>query len=110
MYKGFCEDVEYVMGLFFRPFEVCSEKDADDDEDEDNKCGMACDGPVCFREKDADDDEDEEERKCGMGCGEEPDKKPEGEEREGGLLGPGPLQDIMKCMFDASDIDYDYED
>jgi hypothetical protein len=27
-----------------------------------------------------------------------------------GLLGDGPIRDILKCMFDASDIDYDYED
>ena len=29
MYKGFCEDVEYVMGLFFRPFEACGKKEED---------------------------------------------------------------------------------
>ena len=26
MYKGFFKDVEYVMGLFFKPFEGCFEK------------------------------------------------------------------------------------
>ena len=95
MYKGFCEDVEYVMGLFFRPFEACGKKEEDEDEDEEKKCGMGCDGPVCFRDK-----EDEEGK----------EEKEGGETEKGGLLGPGPLQDIMKCMFDASDIDYDYED
>ena len=67
MYKGFFEDMEYVMSLFFKPFENC--------------CG------------EADKKESEEEHSAA-----------------GGLLGPGPMQDIMKCMFDASDIDYDYED
>ena len=30
-------------------------------------------------------------------------------EQKGGLLGKGPLQDVLKCMFDASDVDYDYK-
>ena len=86
MYKGFIKDVEYVMGLFFKPFEVCCEKD-DKDEDEKKECGMGCDCMPCCKEDDA-----------------------EEEKPKGGILGPGPITDILKCMFDASDTDYDYED
>ena len=111
MYKGFFEDVEYVMGLFFKPFEDCCDKADDEDEDEEKKCGMSCDEAPCSR-----DDDD------GVACDfapcmrddsdkDEPENDPEeGPGKGGGLLGEGPLQDIMKCMFDASDIDYDYED
>jgi hypothetical protein len=96
MYKGFFKDVEYVMGLFFKPFEGCCEKD-DKEEDEKKGCGMGCDCMPCCKDDgdDADDDEadDAEEKKTGAG-----------------FLGPGPLTDVLKCMFDASDTDYDYED
>ena len=96
MYKGFFEDMEYVMGLFFKPFEGCCAEEYDTDEDEEKKCGMGCDVFPCMKNE-----EDEEE----------PEKESEeGHSAAGGLLGPGPMQDIMKCMFDASDIDYDYED
>ena len=118
MYKGFFEDMEYVMGLFFKPFEDCCADEDDKDEDEKMKCGMGCDDAVCFR----DDDEDEKEADDGKACdsapcmkNEEDEDEPEKEKEEGKgggswLLGPGPMQNIMKCMFDASDIDYDYED
>ena len=33
MYKGFFEDVEYVMGLFFKPFEAFCDEADDEDED-----------------------------------------------------------------------------
>ena len=96
MYQGFFEDMEYVMGLFFKPFEDCREKADDEDEDEEKRCGMSCDEVPCSRDDDAE---------------EEPEKDKEDEHPAGGgLLSEGPLQDIMKCMFDASDIDYDYED
>ena len=32
MYKGFFKDVEYVMGLFLKPFEGCCEKDDKEEE------------------------------------------------------------------------------
>ncbi|MCR5790298.1 MAG: hypothetical protein K6G83_10475 [Lachnospiraceae bacterium] len=85
MYKDFFKDVEYVMGLFCKPFEDCCEKD-DNDEDEKKGCGMGCDCMPCCKE-------DDDEKKT-----------------DGGILGPGPVADILKCMFDASDTDYDYED
>ena len=91
MYKGFFEDVEYVMGLFFKPFEGCFEKD-DKDGDEKKECGMGCDCMPCCKEDD-DNPGDTEEN-----------------EAKGGFMGPGPVTDILKCMFDASDTDYDYED
>jgi hypothetical protein len=94
MYKGFFEDVEYVMGLFFKPFEGCCGKDDDKNEDEEKERGMGCDSMPCCREDDDDADADDEEVKKGPG----------------GFLGPGPLTDVLKCMFDASDTDYDYED
>ena len=108
MYKGFCEDVEYVMGLFFKPFEGCC---PEDEEEEDKDCGFGCDFAPCC--KDEEDEEDE-----GKGCdfapcckeGEDDAGEDEGEKGSAGFLGPGPLTDIMKCMFDASDTDYDYED
>ena len=115
MYKGFFEDMEYVMGLFFKPFEDCCEKADDEDEDEEERCGMSCDEVPCSREKDMEEDD-------GKACdcipcrkNEDADNEPEKSQEEGpgsggGLLSGGPLQDIMKCMFDASDIDYDYED
>ena len=115
MYKGFFEDVEYVMGLFFKPFEDCCEKADDEDEDEEKRCGMSCDEMPCFRKEETEEDD-------GKACDcvpcvkdvdaeEEPEKDKEDEHPAGGgLLSEGPLQDIMKCMFDASDIDYDYED
>ena len=93
MYKGFFEDMGYVMGLFFKPFEGCGEKDDDRDEDEEKGCGMGCDLMPCSKEKEDDD------------AGKEEEKRP-----RVGFMGPGPLTDIMKCMFDASDTDYDYED
>ena len=93
MYKGFFEDVEYVMGLFFKPFEGCCPDDEDREDEEEKDCGMGCDSLPCCREEDDEDDEDKE-----------------GPPGGGGLIGGGPLQDIMKCLFDASDIDYDYED
>ena len=103
MYKGFFEDMGYVMGLFFKPFEGCFEERDDKDEDEEKECGMGCDTAACFR-----DDEDKEKEEDDEN---EPEKDPEKDRgAAGGLLGPGPVQDIMKCMFDASDIDYDYED
>ena len=92
MYKGFFEDLEYVMGLFFKPFEGCCEKDDDEDEDEKKGCGMGCDFMPCWKERD--DDEDDAEEETG-GCG---------------IMQEGPVQDILKCLFDASDIDYDYEE
>ena len=100
MYKGFFEDMEYVMGLFFKPFEKCFEEvdDKDEDEEKEKKCSHGCDFAPCMKEK----DEEEEDG-----------NKPEEEDKKGknvGVFGDGPLQDIMKCMFDASDIDYDYED
>ena len=114
MYKGFFEDVEYVMGLFFKPFEDCCEKADDEDEDEEKRCGMSCDEVPCSR----DDDDAEDGKACDWtpcakddDAEEEPEKDKEDEHPAGGgLLSDGPLQDIMKCMFDASDIDYDYED
>ena len=87
MYKGFFEDVEYVMGLFFKPLEGCCRKD-DEDDDKEEKCAMGCDSKP---------------------CGKESGDKEDGSE-DGGLLSKGPVQDILKCLFDASDIDYDYED
>ena len=94
MYKGFFEDMEYVMGLFFKPFENCCEEADDKEDDEEKDCGMGCDVLPCMKaEKDENEKEPEEEHSAA-----------------GGLLGPGPMQEIMKCMFDASDIDYDYED
>ncbi len=101
MYKGFFKDVEYVMGLFFKPFLGCCKKDEEDEEDE----------------KDEKDEKDEaEKRECGMGCDcmpcckEDDEDAAEEKKPKGGFLGPGPITDIMKCLFDASDIDYDYED
>ena len=89
MYKGFCEDVEYVMGLFFKPFEGCCPDDEEREDEEEKDCGMGCDSLPCCRDDDESDSDEEE---------------------KGGLLGTGPVQDILKCMFDASDVDYDYED
>ena len=37
MYKGFFEDVEYVMGLFFKPFGDCREEADDEDENEEKR-------------------------------------------------------------------------
>ena len=91
MYKGFFEDIEYVMGLFCRPFEECCKNDEDEDDDEEKKCAMGCDQMPCMK----DDDSDDEDERSSEG---------------GGMFKPGPLQDALKCMFDASDIDYDYED
>ena len=98
MYKGFFEDVEYVMGLFFKPFEAFCDEADDEDEDEDKSCGMGCDFAPCREEKE-DEDRDEPEK--------EEEEKPR---TAGGIMSEGPVQDIMKWMFDASDIDYDYED
>ncbi len=113
MYKGFFEDMEYVMGLFFKPFEDCCKKADNEDEDEEKRCGMSCDEAPCSR-----DDNDEEGKGCDCApCAKDDDAEDEAEKEPkdehasgGGLLSGGPLQDIMKCMFDASDIDYDYED
>ena len=110
MYKGFFEDVEYVMGLFFKPLEGCCRKD-DEDDDKEEKCAMGCDGAPCCKESE---DEEEKEEKCAMGCDSKPCGKESGDKEDGsedgGLLSKGPVQDILKCLFDASDIDYDYED
>lgn len=112
MYNGFLEDVEYVMGLFFRPFEeFCG---SDDDGDEEKNSGMGCDEAPCFRREEDDEEEDAE----GSACDCAPQRKDEDAEDEadddpsgrGGLMGTGPMQDVLKCLFDASDIDYDYED
>jgi hypothetical protein len=112
MYKGFFEDVEYVMGLFFKPFEDCSQAD-DEDEEEEKKCGMGCDDAVCFRDHENKDREEDDGKACDfVPCmkDEATEDMPKNSPPEGGLLGPGPVQDILKCLFDASDIDYDYED
>jgi hypothetical protein len=94
MYKGFCEDLEYVFGLLFKPFEGCCDNEDSEDDEDDRKCGMACDEMPCFRENEDKDDEEEDKKEAGAG----------------GILGTGPIQDILKCLFDASDVDYDYED
>ena len=63
MYKEFFKDVEYVMGLFFKPFEGCCEKD-DKEEDEKKGCGMGCDCmPCCKDDGDDADDDDKSARK-----------------------------------------------
>ena len=128
MYKGFFEDVEYVMGLFLKPFEECCDNDLD--EDKKRECGMACDEAPCFKE-----DENKEEKECGMSCDETAcSKETEDEDGEGPGCdalpcmkneddeekypgappagGPmnGLIGDTLKCLFNASDIDYDYED
>ena len=114
MYKGFFEDVEYVMGLFFRPFEDCCKEDDDKDEDEEKKCGIACDEAPCFRHEDEDDEDKEEGKACDcLPCMRNDDSEDIGDEepeRRGGIMDPGPVQEILKCLFDASDVDYDYED
>ena len=114
MYKGFFEDVEYVMGLFFKPFEDGCSEDEDREDEEEKDCSFGCDSLPCCREEDDDDEEEEFE---GNGCDatvccreDEDDSEENSSEQKGGLLGPGPLQDVLKCMFDASDVDYDYED
>ena len=113
MYKGFFEDVEYVMGLFFKPFDGCCEK-AEEDEEEEKKCGMSCDAAPCFKDDDVEGEESEGPGCDGPACcrdeDDEDDDGKEGPPGGGGLIGGGPLQDIMKCLFDASDVDYDYED
>ena len=92
MYKGFFEDVEYVMGLIFKPFEECCSQDEDEDEDDEDKDRAGCEHMPCMKDKGEDDEtEKEEERGCNM-------------------MGKGPVRDMLKCMFDASDVDYDYED
>ena len=83
MYKGFFEDVEYVMGLFFKPFEDCF-KDAPDEDDFDG--------------------EDEDMADDAM-----PEEVP-ADDLPAALKMGKPVLDIMKCLFNASDIDYDYED
>ena len=115
MYKGFFEDVEYVMGLFFKPFEGCCPEDEEWEDEEEKDCGMGCDSLPCCREDDDSEDEEREGKGCdGPACcrdeDDEDDEDKEGPPGGGGLIGGGPLQDIMKCLFDASDIDYDYED
>ncbi len=95
MYKGFLKDVEYVMGLFFKHVEDCCEKE-DKDKDKKREYGRGCDCMPCCKEDNDDEEEDDDEA----------DKKG----FKGGILGPGSVTDIMKCLFDASDIDYDYED
>jgi hypothetical protein len=97
MYKGFYEDLEYVAGLFFKPFEDCFAKGDDDDDDEEKKCGLGCDGFCCCGDSE-DDDEEEDEYE------DEDDKK------GASIMSSGPVADILKCLFDASEIDYDYED
>ena len=106
MYKGFFEDIEYVAGLFFKPFEDCCEKEDSEDGDEE-KCEMGCDQMPCC--KDEDDEKEGEGCDC-MPCCREDDEDEEDSKSSGGFMGPGPLTDVLKCMFDASDIDYDYED
>lgn len=97
MYKGFFEDVEYVMGLIFKPFEECCSQDEDEDEDEEMNCAMGCDQKPCMRDEDDEDkgEDDETEKEEERGCN---------------MMGKGPVRDMLKCMFDASDVDYDYED
>lgn len=96
MYKGFFEDMEYVIGLFFKPFEAFCDEADDEDEDEENSCGMGCDFVPCTTDDEAEDESEKEAE--------------EKRSKAGGIMSEGPMQDIMKCMFDASDIDYDYED
>ena len=73
MYKGFFEDMEYVMGLFFKPFENCCEEAEEKEDDEERDCGMGCDVFPCMKaEKDENEKEPEEEHSAA-----------------GGLLGPG---------------------
>lgn len=113
MYKGFFEDLEYVAGLFFRPFEGCCEKDDAEDDEEEKKCEMGCGQMPCCREGGDDDADEKDGEGCDcMPCSKDEDKEDEDEDDkpQGGLLGPGPVREIMKCMFDASDVDYDYED
>ena len=118
MYKGFFEDVEYVMGLFFKPFEGCCEDDDSEDDEAERECSMGCDCMPCSKEacKGDEDADDEEGKGCDlMPCfkDDEEDNAEDNEEDNnspGGFLGPGPLTDVLKCMFDASDTDYDYED
>ncbi len=116
MYKGFFEDLEYVAGLFFKPFEGCCEKEDREDDEEERECCMGCDMVPCCSEggeEDEDDADDEEGKGCDqMYCCKDDEKEGDAEDKKsaGGFMGPGPLTDIMKCMFDASDVDYDYED
>lgn len=115
MYKGFFEDVEYVMGLIFKPFEECCSQDEDEDEDEEMNCAMGCDQKPCMRDEDDEDEDDEDKDRAGcehMPCMKDKgeDDETEKEERGCNMMGKGPVRDMLKCMFDASDVDYDYED
>ncbi|MBE6040577.1 MAG: hypothetical protein E7219_06405 [Clostridiales bacterium] len=95
MYKGFLEDLEYVAGLFFKPFEDCcaGEDSEDEDKGKEHNCGLGCDGFACCRDSDDDDEDDEEDEQSGPS-----------------IMSEGPVADLLKCLFEASDTDYDYED
>lgn len=95
MYKGFLDDLEYVAGLFLKPFEDCCKREDSEDDDEEKKSGLGCDGFACCKDSDEDDEEDEDDE----------DKKGGGE-----FMSSGPIADVLKCLFEASEIDYDYED
>lgn len=89
MHKGFFEGATHIMRLFFRPFEGRCEKDDGRKEEKGRKCGRGCGCMPCCKNK----DDDAKEKQSGSG-----------------ILKPGPLTDVLKCMFDASDVEYDYED
>lgn len=90
MHKRTFKGTGRVMGRFFRPFVRCCEKDGHRDEGEKKKCGRGC-GLVSRRKKD-DDIEKTEKESSGSG------------------LRLKVITNVLKYMFDASDIDYDYED
>lgn len=121
MYKGFLEDVAYVFDLISKELNGCAE---DSEERKTKKSGddeycFACGQAPCFRDE-ADDDEEEEEEGfacCEMPCFRDSDDEDDEEDEDesdkkssGGITGGGPLRDVLKCMFDSSDVDYDYED
>jgi hypothetical protein len=111
MYKGFFDDVAYIFKMMGNACECDSEEKDDEEEFE----GLSCDQPPCCRDNDSESEDDEDEDE-GAACDQPPCMKEKEEEDEdaseggSGLLGDGPIRDILKCMFDASDIDYDYED
>ena len=117
MYKGFFEDIAYVFDLISKELNGCAE---DSEERRSKKSGdeedcFACGQAPCFRDEADDDDEEEEGFACGeMPCFRESDEEDNEDENEdnshGGMLSGGPMRDILKCMFDSSDVDYDYED
>ncbi len=91
MYRRMFKGVGHVMGFFFKPYERCCEKDDHRDEGEGKKCGRGCNCMPCRKK----DDEDTENT---------------GKKSTGRALRSRMLTNVLKCMFDASDIDYDYED